>query len=129
MSVFRRDLTKSHRWFRELQSKEMELLDPTVRSDHERVQELLHDDFLEFGSTGRVYNKQMLLEMLEGEQHAPVSLREFAVRELSPDTALVTYRTVGQSGKEARRSSVWIRQDGKWRMSFHQGTRISGTGY
>lgn len=128
MTVFRRDRTGEHPWFRELQRKETELLDPVVRSDPTRVRDLLHDDFLEFGSTGRVYNKRMLLNMLEREQHAPVSLREFAVRELARDTALVTYRTVGQSGKEARRSSVWIRQDGQWRMAFHQGTRISGTG-
>lgn len=128
MSVFRRDQIKMHPWFSELQAKEMELLDPDVRSNSEQVRKLLHDDFLEFGSTGRVYNKKMLLEMLQREQHAKVSLREFAVRELSPDTALVTYRTVGQSGREARRSSVWIRQEGQWRMAFHQGTRISGRG-
>jgi hypothetical protein len=107
----------------------MELLDPDVRSDPVRVRELLHDEFMEFGSTGRVYNKRMLLDMLKGERHAEVVIREFAVRQLSSDTALVTYRTVGQSGQEARRSSVWIRQDGVWRMAFHQGTRITRMGF
>ena len=111
-----------------LRSKEMELLDPDVRSDPVRVRELLHDDYLEFGSTGRVYNKKVMLDMLKGERQSPVVIRDFAVRQLSADTALVTYRTVGQSAQEARRSSVWIRTDGEWRMAFHQGTRISRVG-
>lgn len=107
----------------------MELLDPEVRADPRRVRALIHDDFLEFGSTGRVYNKKMLLDMLSGEKHGDVAIREFAVRQLSTDTALVTYRTVGDSGQEARRSSIWVRVDGVWQMNFHQGTRISRYGF
>lgn len=101
------------------------MLDPDVRSDPGRVRELLHDDFIEFGSTGRVYNKKIILDMLRGERSSTVVIRDFTVRQLASDTALVTYRTVGQAGQEARRSSVWIRQDGVWKMAFHQGTRIS----
>jgi hypothetical protein len=104
-------------------------LDPEVRTDPVRVRELLHDDYMEFGSTGRVYNKRMLLDMLKGERQAEVIIREFAVRQLSADTALVTYRTVGHSGQEARRSSVWVRMDGVWKMAFHQGTRITRIGF
>lgn len=125
MSGILRNHSRRHRWFDDLRAREMELLDPEVRSDPGRVRELLHDDFLEFGSTGGVYDKKVLLDMLQDENPSPVSIRDFAVRQLASDTALVTYRTVGQSGKEARRSSVWIRQDGAWRMVFHQGTRIS----
>lgn len=101
------------------------MLDPEVRSDSTRVRELLHDDFIEFGGTGRVYNKRILLDMLRNEKPSTVVIRDFSVRQLSSDTALVTYRSVGQTGQEARRSSVWVRQDGVWRMAFHQGTRIS----
>ena len=104
------------------------MLDPEVRANPSRVRQLLHDDFLEFGSTGRVYNKKVLLDMLRHERPSTVVIRDFAVRQLASDTALVTYRTVGRSGQEARRSSVWIRQDGEWRMVFHQGTRI-GKGF
>ncbi|MGD2059376.1 MAG: DUF4440 domain-containing protein [Acidimicrobiia bacterium] len=128
MTGIPRHHSRQHPWFHVLRTREMELLDPDVRSDPVRVRDLLHDDFMEFGSTGRVYNKRMLLDMLKGERHAEVVIREFAVRQLSSDTALVTYRTVGEAGQEARRSSVWIRQDGEWRMAFHQGTRISRIG-
>lgn len=102
----------------------MELLDPETRANPVRIRELLHDDFVEFGSTGKVYNKRLLLDMLKGEKHAKVVIREFSVRQLAADTALVTYRSVGEADQEARRSSVWIRSDGSWKLAFHQGTRI-----
>jgi hypothetical protein len=102
----------------------MELLDPEIRADPVRIRELIHDDFVEFGSTGNVYNKRLLMDMLKGEKSAKVVIREFVVRQLAADTALVTYRTVGEAGQEARRSSVWIRSDGAWKLAFHQGTRI-----
>lgn len=125
MTGISRDETRKHPWFQELHASEMEMLDPAVRADPVRVRELLHDDFIEFGSTGRVYDKNILVEMLRTERPSTVVIRDFTLRQLASDTALVTYRTVGQSGQEARRSSVWVRQDGVWKMVFHQGTRIS----
>lgn len=115
---------KPHRWHQELEELEMELLDPEARRDVARVRELLSEDFIEFGSSGRVYEKGMLVEMISKEERAKVLIRDFAVRELSEDVALVTYRTVGQAGQEARRSSIWVSESGRWRMVFHQGTRI-----
>jgi hypothetical protein len=113
-----------HPWHDDLHGLEMEMLDPGVRSDSVRLSRLLRDDFIEFGSSGRVYAKAMLIEMITREEHARVVIRDFAVRQLAPDTALVTYRSVGQSGQEARRSSVWVQSEGTWQMVFHQGTRI-----
>lgn len=115
---------RTHRWNEELRERELELLDPATRSDSKRLADLLHDDFVEFGSSGTVYEKQMLIEMMSDERPAPVMVRDFSVRRLGADTALVTYRTVGQSGQEARRSSIWIRDASGWRLVFHQGTRI-----
>jgi hypothetical protein len=111
-------------WHDTLYGLEMELLDPVVRSDPTRMSQLLRDDFIEFGSSGRVYAKTMLIDMIAHEEHARVVIRDFAVRPLAPDTALVTYRSVGQSGQEARRSSVWVKLGDDWQMVFHQGTRI-----
>ncbi len=124
MTGIPRHQTRQHPWFHVLRTREMELLDPDVRANPVRIRELLHDDYVEFGSTGKVYNKRLLMDLLKGEKGAKVVIREFTVRQLAADTALVTYRTVGESGQEARRSSVWIRSDGAWKLAFHQGTRI-----
>ena len=124
MASITRGLKSRNPWHKELHDLEMELLDPEVRGDPQRLRKLLTDDFVEFGSSGRVYQKQMLIEMMANEQHAPVLIRDFAVRRMGSETALVTYRSVGQSGQEARRSSVWVKADSTWKLTFHQGTRI-----
>jgi hypothetical protein len=100
------------------------MLDPEVRGNPARLEDLVRDDFIEFGSSGRVYEKRMLIDMLSQEDHIPVIIRDFAIRELAPGIALINYRSVGHSGQEARRSSIWIKGNGGWQMVFHQGTRI-----
>lgn len=127
MDRIRRINEAEHPWYEELRSLEMEVLDPKTRGNADRLDLLLRSDYMEFGSSGRVYHKNMLIDMMVNEQHAPVLVRDFAVRELAGDSALVTYRTVGQAGQEARRSSVWVRRAGRWQMVFHQGTRIPGS--
>jgi hypothetical protein len=117
-------MTRSDRLVDKLKNAEMALLDPRVRADPRRLDVLLADDFIEVGSTGRVYDKQTLIAMLAGEDPAPVSVLEFSTRELTPEVALVTYRTVGQTGSTVRRSSVWVRTKGQWRVVFHQGTPL-----
>lgn len=120
----RRDDQIDHPWLEHLRELELELLDPVVRGNQRRLNELLSDEFMEFGSSGRVYDKKMLVDMLVHERHAKVAVRDFALREIAADVALVSYRTVGSAGQEARRSSIWTREGGKWQMLFHQGTRI-----
>ncbi len=104
----------------------MEILDPKTRGNPDRLDLLLRSDFVEFGSSGKVYHKNMLIDMMVNEQHAAVLIRDFVVRDLADNAALVTYRTVGQAGQEARRSSIWVHRAGRWQMVFHQGTRIPG---
>ena len=127
MDRLRRINTGEHPWYDELHKLEMEVLDPKTRGNPDRLDLLLRSDFVEFGSSGRVYHKNMLIDMMVNEQHAPVLIRDFNVRDLAGQAALVTYRTVGQSGQEARRSSVWVLRAGRWQMVFHQGTRIPGS--
>ena len=115
---------RHHRWYKELETLEMEVLSPGVRGDTTRTDVLLHDDFVEFGSSGRVYEKRMLIDMISKESPAEVLIRDFVLRELAAGVVLVIYRSVCQSGQEARRSSIWIREGERWRMAFHQGTRI-----
>jgi len=103
---------------------ESALVDPTVRRSRERLEKLLHPEFIELGSSGRVYDRQMIVEMMSQEVAGAVIIRDFEIRTISEDTVLVTYRSIGQAGDEARRSSIWVREDGEWRIHFHQGTRI-----
>ncbi len=119
-----RESAKNAEWQPELLDLERRLLNPEVRHSPTLLEDLLHPDFIEFGSSGRVYNRKMMIEMMTKEVPAEVLIRDFDVRPLSPETALVTYRSIGQAGQEARRSSIWVRGEEGWQVVFHQGTRI-----
>ena len=106
-----------------LREFEEDLLQPDVRKSA-RVAELLADEFVEFGSSGRTYNKSQTLAALSQETPTQVTLLEFRLRLLADKIALVTYRTHRHSepSVDALRSSIWKLDDGQWRIVFHQGT-------
>jgi hypothetical protein len=65
-----------------------------------------------------------MIELMLGEAPGDVIIRDFTVHPLSDDTALVTYRSIGISGQEARRSSIWVEVGDRWQLRYHQGTRV-----
>jgi hypothetical protein len=108
----------------ELFELETSLHKQEIRNSPAAVAALLADDFTEFGSSGRVYDKPAIIELLRSEAATPdqkVTVENFAVRQLSSNVALVTYL----SSKSTLRSSIWRLSDSRWQMIFHQGTRIS----
>jgi hypothetical protein len=113
-----------------LRALEESLLDPEVRRDSGRVDSLLADDFIEFGSSGRVFSKRAIIEELgqEGGSYA-ATLSNYSLQVLAQDVMLATYRTTSllQTNKQPRvalRSSIWVHRDCRWQMTFHQGTLV-----
>ncbi len=110
-----------------LQALEQALLDPKVRQDREAVSNLLTKNFTEFGSSGRVFDKQAILTQLAEEVPSSIALTEFSCDLLASNVALVTYRAHRTSAAgeniSSLRSSVWTLEQDCWRMRFHQGTR------
>lgn len=113
----------------QLLALEKSLLDPVLRADSEHVAALLSEDFIEFGSSGRVWSKGTVLEGLATEttrSHRALNVRDLKVKQLADSVALVTYAvergTDDQRG--SLRSSIWKHEDGAWRMVFHQGTIV-----
>lgn len=109
---------------------ERELLEAAARASPARVAELLDEGFVEFGSSGRVWDRAGIIAGLAAEGGGVARRAEdMRVRMLAPDVALVTYRAVRETEGAAfrtLRSSVWVRRDGAWRMAFHQGTQEAG---
>jgi hypothetical protein len=112
----------------ELRRLEEMLLEPEVRRNSELVAALIGDDFVEFGSSGRVFDKAAILAELKDEVRTRnVILSEFGCRMLAEGIALITYRTTrrhegGAVLGSAWRSSVWVNREGRWQLVFHQGT-------
>jgi hypothetical protein len=110
----------------ELRALEERLLDPAVRAVPAQVRALLAPEFVEFGASGRVFNRDAILAMLAAEPPRVARLaRSFKVRMLAPGAALTTWRVLRDDGIETLRSSVWQHQDGCWQMVFHQGTQAA----
>ncbi len=110
---------------------EVELLQPEVRKSTTRLNELIADDFLEFGVSGNHYNKKDILESLPTLSAVKYEVFNMEVRELSTDTMLITYnleKEILESGEKSRslRSSIWQSRNDNWQMTFHQGTAVKG---
>ena len=109
-------------FFRELETS---LLRRSVRNSPAAVSALLDDDFVEFSKSGRVYDKRQTIEMLRGDDSDLMpEVRNFQVYPLANDVMLITYRS-GRADLFALRSSIWRLIDGRWRMTFHQGTAVA----
>jgi hypothetical protein len=112
----------------QLQNLEVSLLNPDIRHLPTRLSRLLADNFIEFGSTGQVYDKKGIIAALVAEPDTQISITEFKVTLLAANIALVTYRATYSNDrileKHSLRSSIWKLTDGNWQMLFHQGTPI-----
>ncbi|MBC8007866.1 MAG: DUF4440 domain-containing protein [Prolixibacteraceae bacterium] len=110
----------------ELKSLEEALLRPEVRRSRVKMDALLTDDFVEYGRSGRVYDKAAILETADKSFDGRLTLHRFSARMLAPSVALVTYssllRHVDGSQSHSLRSSIWTRTKKGWRLVFHQGT-------
>lgn len=98
----------------------------TSRADYMRM---TADDFWEIGASGQRYSRDFVLDVLEARLTNPVDesdweSRDFHVRELAPDLYLLTY-TLRQGTRLTRRSTIWRRADGHWKIVFHQGTVVA----
>jgi hypothetical protein len=112
-----------------LMNLEHQLLDPIFRRDKKSVSALLAPDFREFGSSGRIWSREAILNLLATEPSCTARmLPGFKLTRLAPDAALVTYKTARPpaNGQEqiCLRSSIWILVGEGWQMIFHQGTKV-----
>jgi len=111
----------------QLYQLEEQLLQPEVRKSTNNLEILLAEDFIEFGSSGRIFDKQQIVEGLPHSPTVRMTFKDFEVKALAPDVILTTFRVVkhNEPRSEMRyslRSSIWKYIDGRWQMVFHQGT-------
>lgn len=100
-----------------------------TRFDRHWMDRVLHADFVEFGQSGRTWDRDSTLAVEPAPIGVALPLADLQVVPLGADVVLVTYRVVdtfGEDGttRDARRCSVWVRTDGGWRLRFHQGTPV-----
>jgi hypothetical protein len=122
-------MIKRDELLRRLRDLEVELHLLETRQNRERLEQLLHPDFVEFARSGRRYSRQeVLAEYSEAAATLePVRVEQFDLAEIGRGTVLVTYLSThetatGELCRRTVRSSLWLETEKGWQMRFHQGT-------
>jgi hypothetical protein len=97
-----------------------------TRTSREAMSALLADDFVEFGSSGRVFDRDAVLAAASADTPFQWRIDDFVARSLGAGVALTTYRLSAWSDagsvRVTLRSSMWVEREGRWVLVFHQGT-------
>jgi len=116
----------------ELRGLETELHQNETRHNRQRMEALLHPEFVEFGRSGRRYTREEVLEELgPDKQLPPVQSGQFGLILLAKHVALLTYVSAhtdakGDLYRYTLRSSIWVHTKVGWQVRFHQGTPTTG---
>ncbi len=95
------------------------------------IENQICDEFWEVGASGNVYTKQDVIEtLLERYQNPDYQdiweAKDFALTKIAPDNYLLTYILIQDSTRVTRRSTLWRKVNGDWKILYHQGTVING---
>ena len=114
-----------------LYAREQLFICPPPGTSHTVLEDLLAEDFIELGSSGKTYDRADGIKVLTQRAAAPPmepwEITGFAVRSITNECCLVTYilnqpaRIQGRS-LYTRRATLWRLEDCAWRAVYHQGT-------
>ncbi|WP_299414557.1 nuclear transport factor 2 family protein [uncultured Sulfitobacter sp.] len=98
-----------------------------TRFDPALMEQTFSPDFVEFGRSGRRYERaEMLFDPNpKAKINALLPLPDYSVALVAPNVALATYKSEVRYGDKiemGRRSSLWVKNGGRWQLRFHQGT-------
>ncbi|MBA2654368.1 MAG: DUF4440 domain-containing protein [Gammaproteobacteria bacterium] len=87
------------------------------------------DEFWEVGASGNVYTKQYVLDVLVERYKDPDykddwEAKNFELMEICHDSYLLTYILIQGKTRITRRSTIWRKFAGEWKILYHQGTII-----
>ncbi|HXC95330.1 MAG TPA: DUF4440 domain-containing protein [Edaphobacter sp.] len=104
-----------------LYSLEERLLHPDRERDRTVLIPFFADEFKEFCVSGRIFNRQQVIDALLKSEPRAATIHNYYVEPLAEDIALATYKAT-ISHLVSHRSSLWIFRDSRWQLFFHQGT-------
>jgi hypothetical protein len=83
--------------------------------------------FWEVGASGRRYSRDFVIETLIDRYSRPYVddcvTSDFCCQQLATNLCLLTY-TLAQGERVTRRSTIWRRDPGVWKIVYHQGTVV-----
>jgi len=108
---------------------EKKLMDHDVRSDAVELKKLLESEFVEFGSSGKVY-KYTEGDVFDAkpDKNIMYEILNYSFKQLAPDVVLMIYKVKKtdlstKNEEHSLRSSIWRKKHDDVKIVFHQGTR------
>lgn len=103
---------------------ELRLLDPEVRGSARLLAAMLHPEFREIGTSGRLWDRDAIIAELTSEattRPGPLTASRMSGAELCPGLVHLTFDTE-HKGRRSHRSSLWRLTERGWLLYFHQAT-------
>lgn len=99
------------------------LLTEEVRKSEDKLNQLISDNFVEFGKSGKIYKKSDILKFLPKEEFKKITITDFEIISSEKDEISVRYKSNSEDNITLR-SSIWKKGGDNWKIIFHQGTKI-----
>lgn len=101
------------------------------RKTKQDIANQMYDEFWEVGASGNVYTKQDVIETLLERYNNPDyqdiwDTKDFAVTKIDQDNYLLTYILVQDKTRLTRRSTLWRKKNGDWKILNTCGTIVDG---
>ena len=113
--------------FEELKAREPIFHRPELGTSRVHFERMTDERFWEVVASGRVYDREFVLENLERRYATPHvdewDVSDFACRALGGSTFVVTY-LLKQGARLSRRSTLWRHTANGWSAIYHQGTLV-----
>ena len=93
------------------------------------IENQMTHEFWEVGASGNIYSKQDVIEALSERYHDKNyqdiwETSDFKLTQIAKNAYLLTYHLIQNNVRHTRRSTIWIHEEGQWRIFYHQGTVI-----
>ncbi len=84
----------------------------------------IHDEFIEFGKSGKVFDKNSIIKYLNSlDEDRDIEIISFKVKRIKEDVIIANYISYEKEIEvKALRTSIWKKESSDWKLYFHQGT-------
>ena len=107
----------------EILKLEKNFFDITYINNEEYLNKIIHDNFLECGKSGIIFNKKDTINfLLKCTENRKIEIKNYSCNKIDLNTYLVHYET-NASNKTTFRTSIWIKEE-NLKLIFHQGTEL-----
>lgn len=94
-------------------------------SNKDYLEKVLHNDYIEYGKSGLIYNKKETIESLYRMKDRNITISKFTSKKIDEKTYIIHYISTHENDINVLRTSIWINESNKWKLYFHQGTKMN----